>query len=647
MTGVRGWRRDVLIAAAVFAVSSLWGAQFWDAWQSQGNEPEFYQSYYEPAVMVACGKGFVTSNLPPPALADFLERRRDSFSCSELPPNLTVGRDALVTEAWTYLQYTVGWSWRILGISWSGMSPLFGLFFGTVTALVYAISRLGMRRPLAAFCAAGVATSSLHLINLPHLRDYSKAPFTLALILILGVLVASPLKRGRLIGLALAYGAILGLGYGFRTDLLINLPLIAVTLFLFVEGPLRGNLLLKTAATVTAFAAFAAASWPITSAVYSKGGCQWHVALLGLQLPFDSRLRIQSAPYDFGYVYADGFVIRGVQGFAQRSQPAVARPVYCSHEYDVFSGRYLAAIVTAFPADLVARAYAATGQVLEAAYQPRDAPAKEWWSTIFKARRLLLRPFESMGVLLASACVLVASAISVRLGLFVLFFAAYFGGYPAVQFQERHYFHLEFMGLWALGFLIDRAVTLAGAWRKGHAPSPREVRTGVVRATLVAATGLIAAVAMLGALRWYQEREARELFRAYIDAPKMRLDDPAAPLPESDRSDWRQWPQYLEVDLDQSVCGPQPSVTFHYDANDRDGNFTRTMKVERASTGPGLTRLLLPVFESYTGLEFSDLTPGCVLGAYRFSNLQALPLLVGATLPPDWQSLPLYARLGR
>lgn len=639
-----GWRLDAVIAVLLLVASAVWATQFWNTWKGQGNEPEFYQAYYEPAVMVACGKGFVTSNPQPAALGEFLARHRDAFDCAELPADLNLSRQALVTEAWTYLQYTVGWSWRVLGISWSGMGALFGAFFGIVIALVYAIARLGMGRVLATLCAAAVATSSLHLVNLPHLRDYSKAPFTLGLILILGVIVTTPVRRGLLLALAAAYGAVLGAGYGFRTDLLIDLPVLVIVLFVFLEGRLTSNLLLKGAATAVFLATFAVVSWPITSAVYAKGGCQWHVALLGLQAPFDGRLRMESAPYDFGYVYADGFVIRGVQGFARRTQPAASRPVYCSHEYDVQSGRYLTAIVTSFPADFVARAYASIIQLAELPFVEFSSPAKDWASTLFTIRQHLVRPFQSWGPLLAGLALLLASAASVRLGFFLLFFVAYFGGYPAVQFQERHYFHLEFMGWWALGFSFHRAATAWTAFRSGEPFVVDTARRVAMRVAVVGVSGAIAGAALLGAARWYQQASARRLFTAYIDAPKVRLADPAAPLANVATGDW---PQYVEVDLNEAACGPTPAVTFRYDASDRDGDFTRTMTVAQRATQAGPTRMFLPVFESYTGLEFSDTRPGCVLGAYQFTHLERLPLLLSATLPPDWSDRPLYARLSR
>jgi len=642
---LKRWRAaEVAIAAAVLIASGVWATQFWNTWTSQGGQPEFYQIYFEPAVMIACGKGFVISEQQPKVLEDFLWRRRDGLDCADLPPDLKLGDRGLYQEAWTYLQYTVGWSWRILGISWSGMGPLFGLFFGTVALLAYGIFRLGMGPLLSVICAIGFATSSLQLLNLPHLRDYSKAPFTLALVLILGWLVTRPVRSRTVWLLAATYGAVLGFGYGFRTDLLINLPVMAIVLFGFLEGGIAKNIGLKATATVLFVGAFVVVSWPITSAVYKKGGCQWHVALLGLQAPFDERLRLSPAPYEFGSAYADGYVIRGVQGFAHRVDPTAAIPQYCSHEYDVQSGRLLSTIVTTFPGDFVARSYAAALQIIELPFVKLGPPVQDWATPIFSGREMLLKPRYSWGALVAGMALLLATSASIRLGLFLLFFLVYFGGYPAVQFQERHFFHLEFIGWWALGFCLHQ---LAG--RLGRASDGRErftlpsrpliARIGVIGVVVVASLG-----GLLGAARWYQVRQARQLFAAYIAAPKAELTDPFGPLPQVDP---REWPQFIEVDVNEAACGPRPAVTFRYDRSKPDGDFTRTITIVRRTTLEGTTRVLLPVYEQFAGIELSDSRPGCFVGASRVTNLSALPLLLGVTLPPDWEARPLYQRLAR
>ncbi len=410
----RTWRHvaiDLLIAALLLAGSGVWATRFWNAWIAHGGQPIFYQSYFEPAVMVACGKGFVVAEAPRPAVLDeFLSLRRDAIACSDLPPGMRVGRNGLYQGAWIYLQTTVGWAWRILGISWSGMGPLFGLLFGIVIALAYGICRIGMGRTTAMVCAFGLATSYIHLTNLPHLRDYAKAPFTLALVFILGLLVTRPVRRSWLLGLAAAYGVVLGVGYGFRTDFLVNLPVFLLAVFAFVEGGLTKRLALKAAAALLFLATFTAVSWPAASVVYAQGGCQWHVSLLGLQAPFDEYLHVAPAPYDFGYAYSDGYISQTIEGFNQRMDPTASPLGFCSHEYDVQSGRYLREIVFAFPADLITRAYASVLQIAELPFLSWASPLQGWATGLYETRESLLRPRIGWGVPIVAAALLIASA---------------------------------------------------------------------------------------------------------------------------------------------------------------------------------------------------------------------------------------------
>ena len=86
-------------------------------------------------------------------------------------------------------------------------------------------------------------------------------------------------------------------------------------------------------------------------------------------------------------------------------------------------------------------------------------------------------------------------------------------------------------------------------------------------------------------------------------------------------------------------------MTFRYASLPAETNFTRTIAIEHAASAPGVTRVFLPVFQQFAGVDVSDPRAGCVVGVYRFTDLTALPLLLGATLPPDWRSQPLYQRL--
>jgi hypothetical protein len=630
---------DVVVTAALLLGSGVWATRFWNGWVAQGGQPSFYQIYFEPAVMVACGRGFVSATLQPKPLEDFLWQRRDRFECRELPPDLEVQSRNLYQGAWIYLEYAVGWSWRLLGISWSRMGPLFGLLFAIVIALSYGIFRLGTNQAIAAICACALAMSPTHLLNLPHLRDYAKAPFTLALILILGLLVTRPVRQRTVLLLALAYGIVLGVGYGFRTDFLVALPVLVFVLFAFLEGRLTGRLGLKAAASALFLATFFLVSWPVLSSVIHSGGCQWHVALLGLQSTFDEPLGIVPAPYDFGHVYADGYVIRGVQGYARRTEAEAPVPVYCSHAYDVYSGRLIRDIFVAFPADLITRAYASVLQVVELPFTALAPPMTGWAPSLYNARRLALDHRRHIGLLIVTMALLVVSAVSVRLGLFFVFCLGYFAGYPALQFQGRHYFHFEFITWWAVAFLLGQ-IGPAFRYVRAGLPTWTLLRPPLVRAAGLAGLTASLSICALVAARFYQEGQARRLLNMYVAAAKEPIDPAAALSIPLDGL----WPQFVEVDLDQPACAPSPAVTFHYDAVP-DADFTRRITIARQAPAAGPTKIFLPVFERYRGLDVSGAAPGCLVGAYRFTDLKSFPLLLGATLPPGWTSLPLYQRL--
>ncbi len=642
MSKLRGWQIDALIVLVLLAASSIWAARFWNTWTARGGQPVFYQSYFEPAVMMACGRGFVVSMHQPKPLEDFLSLRTDTFNCADLPAHLELDPDHVYQAAWLYLETAVGWTWKIVGISWSRMAPLFGLLFGIDIALTYAICRLAAGRLWSAVAASSLAMSSMQLLNLPHLRDYAKAPFTLALVLIVGLVVTRPVRAKTVLWLAAAYGAVLGIGYGFRTDFLADLPVLVIALFAFLDGGLLNHLTLKAAATAVLVVTFMAVSWPITSAVYTKGGCQWHVALLGLQPPFDHNLGVEPAPYDFGNLYADDYLDRVVNGYARRMHSNAQPMVFCSHDYDVQSGRYLRDIAATFPADLIVRAYGSVLQIVQLPFKYwRPPPIADWFPHLYGARVRLVQPADGWGAVVTAAAVLIAGSISIRLGLFLIFFLAYFGGYPAIQFQERHYFHLEFMGWWAIAFVANGVMVAALALRNG-VPDWRPLARRAGMACAVAAGVAIVCAGALQTMRWYQSRNARQLFDAYIAAPKVTLTDADRALSGIAPLDW---PQFLEVDVNAAACAPGSSVTFRYTPKPMIDDFTRTMVIPAGTDATGVTRIFLPVFEHFDGLTFSDARPGCVAGVYRFADVTRFPLLLGATLPPDWRSLPLHQRL--
>src|SRR5512138_3097312 len=180
--------REAGLVALLFVATSVWGTVYWKRSLQAGRRPQFYQSYFEPAVMLACGRGFLLAHPSVPAVADFLAMKTDRLSCTDIPKTANLNEYGLYQKTWLYLMLTVALTWKILGVSWSGMGPLFGILFGATIVAAYGIFRVGMSRGVSLAGACVLAVSAVHLQNLPHLRDYAKAPFTLALMLLLGTM---------------------------------------------------------------------------------------------------------------------------------------------------------------------------------------------------------------------------------------------------------------------------------------------------------------------------------------------------------------------------------------------------------------------------------------------------------------------------
>src|SRR5947207_6771909 len=77
--------QEAVIVLAVFASASIWGATYWNRSLQAGRQPQFYQAYFEPAVMFACGRGFLLAHPTIPAVQDFLEQKTDRLSCDQIP----------------------------------------------------------------------------------------------------------------------------------------------------------------------------------------------------------------------------------------------------------------------------------------------------------------------------------------------------------------------------------------------------------------------------------------------------------------------------------------------------------------------------------------------------------------------------------
>jgi hypothetical protein len=718
----RVWLRDVLkrlvrpsldikIAMALFLLASVVGMGFVSSWSGI---PIFYQrGLFGPAVMWACGRGFenpVISQVP--ALADFLGLRAAAFSCDALPTDVRVGGLNYLQHLELYLVWAAALLWKVLGTSWKALTPLYGVLFGCVVSFAYGLFRLGMRRSLAVVCALLLAFSVMHLTNLPHLRDYSKAPFTMGLTLIMGCIVQWPLRRWTLFGLSAAYGVLLGLGLGFRTDLLICVLPFPIILFFFVPGPVLANLRIKTVTLILFLVCFLIIGWPIISSFGQSGSTLVAQAVAGSFGPFDAALGVNNPLYDRGYMYHDVYREVVLQSYLYRELGVFEYSQGGTPGFEQASNGYLLEIIKAFPADILIRAYASILKILElpfsfsARMRGIDGPypvfirVEETGIThplirLFCSwREGLMTLLFGMGAWVVAAALVLVSRRSLRKAIFLAFLLVYFAGYPALQFQTRHYFHLEFISLWAVGFVAEQAVQATSRVLRDEERralwatlrQPRRWWSASVRRSLgFAVVVLVLILGVLSVARWYQQEKLEELFTAYTHLEKeplkfviepqqnqmnqlsLRIVD--LPRQSSEVSLLTQRPElavtmateYLVMQFDPRQCDQSAvNVTFEYGHDPSyDPSFTTSVVFDPLSqSDEDEYQVFSPIYEMhlrdgemhdshgrFVGLRMSQADEACVSGLYRVKDPYRSPLLLTLILPPAWEQASLYETL--
>ncbi len=629
----------------IFATN--WGTWYWNQSLAIGRHPFFYQLYYEPAVMVACGKGFVVAQPQIPAMTAFLQEQTQTFDCRDIPAGAKLGTEGLYQGSARYIMTAVGLAWRMTGVSWRKIGPVAGVLFGLAIAAAYGIFRLGMGRLLAIAMAWMLSLSMLHLANLPHIRDYAKAPFALMLIFFLGLLVLSRPSWKRVLAIAAAYGLVMGIGYGFRTDLLINVPAFVIAAVLFIDARMPRRLLLAAAASAVCLSVFALTAWPIISAVNTTWGCQWHVTAIGLNDDATASLQLKPPVYDWIYGYTDEFIYTTATSYAARVQPATKPIAYCGADYDRATRAFMLNVVRTTPADFVVRAYAAALQITQLPLRWRKPPMPHVATDYYKARSAITSHVADAGIFLVAASVFLITAANVRLGLFVLGFLVYFGGYPAVQFGNRHFFHLEFITWWAIGFLIQRAAAVAVALVRRR-PVPVPPPAAFKRAALVLAGSFAALFAALWIARWYQESALDPLIQQYVGAQAEQVLSDEGPgkvqriPPAAAKATDPETADLLQVNLNEWQCPAGTMLKFVYDRS-RLG-YARDIPLE-PTTSRMPTRIFVPVYATFQGVSVGDAPAGCLAGVYRVLHPERFTLMPRVILRPGWEDQPLYQTL--
>lgn len=648
-----------------------------------GGKPWFYQQEFGAAAMQACGFGYVNPDASSrPQLTAFLERRADGVSCHDLQ-GLAQRPLSSMQRAFRYLMMTVAETWQLRGaVSWSGLLPLYCLLYGITIVLAYAVFRQAMNRPLAIAAALLLAVSTLHLNNLPHLRDYAKAPFVLALVLFALRLVCGPVTWRRSLLLATGAGLVTGVGIGFRNDLLVAIPAMAAVFALFRPGPIREQLAMRAASVAVYGLAVYVAMFPMSS-VYKTGGggSTPHLILLGLTPEFSAGLGVDNSRlYELGFEYRDELALAIIDNYSDRRLGDHRFLEMYGADYDRAAGRLLSDYAREFPADLLARVYASAVRITQLPYLESTAAVvvpdfvPEPWKGLLLLKTKALRWLGAWWPWPLFAGVTVLGTLSPRIGLFSMLGIAYLSGYPALQFQERHIFHLEFVSWLVLGVAVmavlrgTRAMAQPAERARVSALLPeRPVRSFAVFLATAAAL-VIAAIAPLGAARQYQAAHVTALLKGVVSAP--RTDIAAQAQSNGDTSvfavanavdglpiDGGIHARYVVAELGGAACDAlRIDLTQRYRAASAGYDFSHrsTIDVPLIDTP---TQVVFPAYfrnprssssldepMAFSALELPASQAACV---QRVSYLAppVWPALLDLRLPPDWERVTPYATI--
>ena len=467
----------------------------------------------------------------------------------------------------------------------------------------------------------------------------------------------------RRLWLSVAVGAVLGVGFGFRNDLLVMLPALGAIVVARFGGFRRTEVAIRLACVAAAAAAFAIAAWPLLVA-YSRGSNTAHVTLLGLMSPFDGPLGVRPAIYDWGHAYSDSLVATMADSYSVRIDGQSVQ-LY-SAAYDRALMDYVTIIAANFPADMVTRAYGSVAKILElpfavGAYTNSVPYAVEQGAVVrfYGLENALLQRMQGTGLHLAIGALAAIAALDFRGALLLTAVTLYFAGYPALQFHVRHFFYLEFIKWWALGFLIQACVV-----------GPRRVLPS--RAWLDSAKFVVVcAVVLCGslvALRIYQDQNVATLLARYQDAPRGPVE--TTPQMTGDghvlfaaQGLWGRYesdPQlasaveteYLTATFLPGSCAaaaPRVRISYLPADNAMGSELSRAIVVPLSATDAP-TSVAFPAFSKrgaahFAGIELLATDARCFKGLERTLNLAGLDLALNIMSLPDWRSRGLHQTL--
>ncbi len=669
-------RSDLFVALALAWLAALTGMAYL---LSPGGDklPTLPPYFCSSAVTLACGRGFVFPEPGSiPALNEFLDYRTQVFTPDQLPAEFPTWEHAVFRETHQYFLYLLGGVWWLFGIGWQTMKLLLAAFFVVSVLLVYGIFRLGMGRLLSVAGALIFMLSPLVLTALPMPRDLSKVPWLLAALLVMGVLVKCRWRRWPYLGISALLGLIIGIGLGFRQDLLICVPPALVVVLFLARGAARLPVFLRLAAAAALIACFYVPARPILQATERVGTLAYHNVMNGMAASSDEFMGVGPASYEVMYCINDNYS-HAVRTSYVRRVLDFKGAIHNEGQAAAWAGRqFVFEVLRTLPADQIVRFLCAVKYFLGDAAVSLQIHATPGEPLVAHATRLLgpvAAHMKQFGVWYAAAAFVLMGFLDVRAAIGALFLLLFFTGYPVIQFQPRHVFHLVFAPYWLAGFLLHvlwrGLVSLRGAEARALALQTLLHPRGWWRPRVRNAAAFLATVAVLlagplglatalqrGTVGKIVEQHAAagleelaieqaslpdgpQVWRLFkpLDLPKPVIDNPNMWV-------WLPHEEYLVIEL-QGDLQDLP-LRLVYTSSTGAVDFGRTVHPHFAASGADTVRYFFPVYEflvdnpylgtsAFQGVALPGERADVFRKLYRVTNSGDFRLLLNLALPQD------------
>jgi hypothetical protein len=562
----------------------------------------------------------------------FVQRRVTSLDCDAFRelPQVDAGH---TWDLQRYLHATLSGLFWLNGPHRSVFVGFLTFMFGLTVLACYGLFRLAVSPLIASLATLPMIFSDLHLRSAIHPNEYVKAPFILGSLFFLGLIVRRELGLRGLISVSVAAGLTVGLGIGFKPDVLVCLPLAVVVIAAF--APTSWGSRRRALAIATFLLAVSLSGWPMLKKnFFDEWGSLLPVQLLGGMDRSFADYYAQPSLYDYGLRFDDSHVTFLINSYNQRVHGSRTVVEFYSKEMQRAATLLLIDLDRIFPSDLLLRTWAGIVNILK---------------------------LSRFGVPAALLVVPVLFLIDVRLGSCVAFLLLGAVGYVSLVFQPKHFFHLEWVPWWFAAIIVEQGVMLLGEGSRkedSRAPAHHRVHQWVAsRAHRILLLGVLvlALFAAFILVRQHQQSRVTALVDAYGRANEERVATVAAAADDGS----------TRVSLSGLGSAPHPTPLVEdylvlevecraFEDADIIGVYQQPTSPRERMTVPCSTaqhwRLFWPLYQyptlsRFEWFEWSSDAPVRITAINRVKDLSHLPVLLKLAVPDDFENRRWYQTL--